>query len=442
MNAPSRVGVILCAVVAGIPAGGAAQAPAECREVLIARGVDANRISRDPCQDLAVMIQALAPSVTRAANEILREDAVPVGSVFSQRDLQARHPQQASLAGTGAQGQAIPSVQPAGVAAGSIARLGTDAGSESLAALGLNPAILFLGDEVSKLLAQYTRFADVSVLVPLSSLRDDDPAGTDDPDYIGARVRLNFTGLSSGSRVWEGARTLVRNWIARGGRNVERIRLALAEAPSVGECVTALLDRSENAAAINAGCGAPLSLEVDMQEAAQLRAELTRVRQAADARYFGADLRFDDGDPTLGAVADASGQFMYAGLAFGRRLGATTDGAARGIRTRLGVRHGKLDVAGTSEFAAEGGLGFDVARTIEEQELSLSGAIEFRTGNAPANLTDQFQTNFVALRGSFLMPLFAGNSVSINFALPIDGDVTRSLSVNLNWGLLLPGAVR
>ena len=432
---------ILILAVAGAPAEAASQAPDQCRQTLIRRGVDANRISRDPCQDVAVMIQALAPSVRRAADEILRDDPARVGDVFSQRDLQARHPQQASLAGTAAQGQAIPSVRPAGVAAGSIAALGTDTGNEALAALSVNPALLFLGDELSRLLAQYTRFADVSLLVPVSRLSDDDPATTDEPDYFGARVRLNFTGLSSGARVWEGARELLRNWIARGGRNVERIRLALAGAPSIGDCADALLDQNESTAAITAGCGGPVSLEVDMREAVLLREQLARVRTAADARYFGADLRYDEGDPTLGAVADASGKFTYAGLSAGRRFGAGTDGAARGIRARVGMRHAKLDVASRSEFAAEGGIGFDVARVVDEQELNLAGAVEFRAGNAPANLTDQFQTDFVAFRGSVLIPVFAGNSMSVNFTLPIDGDVTRALSVNFNWGLLLSSAL-
>lgn len=428
-----------CALAVATPA--AAQTAAQCRAVLVAHGVAEPRISRDPCQDVAVMIQALAPSVVRAANSILQPDAVPVGSVFSQRDLQARHPQQGSLAGSAGQGQALPSVQPAGVAAGTIASLGTDAGNDALASLSLNPAILFLGNEVNKLLAQYSRFADVSILVPVSRLENADPASADEPDYFGARVRLNFTGLSSGAEVWEGARTLVRNWIARGGRNVERLRSALAAAPSLSDCVDALLDQAENAAAISAGCGGAVTLEVDLKEAAQLRGELTRVRRAADARYLGADLRFDGGDPTLGAVPDASGQFTYAGVALGKRFGTGADGAARGIRTRLGVRHANLDAVATSEFAAEGGIGFDIARVIDEQELNLSGAVEFRAGNAPANLTDQFQTNFVVLRGSFLIPVFAENSLSINLAVPVSGEVSRTLSVNFNWGLLLPSVL-
>lgn len=84
------------------------------------------------------MVSALAPHVSKAAEIILKPGTVPVGTVFSQRDLQARHSQQLSLAAPPAQGHAIAGVQPAGVAAGTIAMVSTKAGDDAIAALGLN----------------------------------------------------------------------------------------------------------------------------------------------------------------------------------------------------------------------------------------------------------------------------------------------------------------
>jgi hypothetical protein len=186
-----------------------------------------------------------------------------------------------------------------------------------------------------------------------------------------------------------------------------------------------------------------VTLEVDPQEAEQLRQQLASVRRAADAQYFGADVRVDVGDPTLGSVENASGTFLFAGLSYGRRLGGTAEESSSfGFRSRLGVRHATLDSIAKSEFAVEGGFGFEMARQIQSQEINASAAIEFRQGNSDPVVTDQFQTNFGMLRGSLLLPITAGNSLSINFGTPIWGDASPVMSVNFNWGLLFPDRAR
>lgn len=40
----------------------------------------------------------------------------------------------------------------------------------------------------------------------------------------------------------------------------------------------------------------------------------------ADSKYFGLDLRFDSGDPTLGSKPGAAGTRLFGGLARGRTL--------------------------------------------------------------------------------------------------------------------------
>lgn len=428
-----RIHTIVC--VAGLIGMAAprvhAQDPESCRAVLRKQPGLAGETFANPCLSLATLI-ITGDQQVRAA----------VSKVFGPRDLQARHPQQAALAGTPAQGHAIPSVQPAGVAAGTIAAVGTDAGNDAIAALGLNPAILFIGDEVSRRLAQYSRFADLTVFVPVSQSKSEEAGTTTGAQklrYFGARLRLNLVGVTSGSEVWDGAVSLIRNWISRAGRNQERVRNVLTTAPNLEQCADALI--ANDAAATLSACGQAVTLEVDMAEAEQLRGELTRVRQAADARYFGADVRFDTGDPTMGAVENASGNFMFAGLSYGRRI-AGNAAASYGTRLRLGARHAKLDNVGQAEFAVEGGAGFELARRLENQEVNASTALEFRYGNAEANLTDRFQTNFIMARGSLLLPITSGNSLSINFGVPISGGVSPTLSVNFNWGLLMPAAPR
>jgi hypothetical protein len=433
-------GAALAALVAAAPSSAYGQTQAQCHAVLLARDIPPGSAS-DHCNTLAGLVASTARRVLEAAEVILRDDDAAVGAIFSQRDLQPRYPQLPSLAGTPAQGHAIPGVQPAAMAAGAIAVVGTDAGDDAIAALGLNPLVVLIADEVSRQLARYSRTADLTVFVPVSDLSTEDADAVDraKPRYFGARLRLNVTGVAAGDRVWDGARRLIRNWIVRGGKNLVVVRQAFARATDLTACVRALLDTTATAASAAAGCGGPVELEVDLREAEELRARLAEVRSAADARYFGADIRLDVGDPTLGAVPNSEGRSLFAGLAYGRRLqGAGNVPGSTGIRARLGARHATLDFPEATELALEGGLGFEFARRFELQEINAASAVEFRYGDSPANLTDQFQTNFVMLRGSFVLPVAAGYNVSINVGVPLAGDVSRILSVNFNWGLLLP----
>ena len=378
--------------------------------------------------------------------EVLKSDALKVADIFSQRDLQNPAPQAPELSGTPAQGHSIPGVQPAGVASGTIAALGTRAGQDAIAALSVNPAVLFLAEAATEQLARLSRLADVTVFIPVSSITGDDrPAGTDDGKlrYFGTRVRLNFTGSSSGSAVWKAADELLRARISSSAKTATAIEDLLRTTSNPKACAEALLDSPTTVAVTNA-CGAPFGFTPDMAQAARLREALVNVRRAADAKYLGVDVRIDFGDPTMGEVADARGRSLFAGVAVGRRF--IGRGSSRtGVRARLGLRHAKLDTEEEAEFAAEGGAGIELSRFVGDDELNLSTGIEFRFGNAPDNLTDQFQTNFTMLRGSLLLPITSGNSLSINVGAPVSGDVSPIFSVNFNWGLLLsdrPGLPR
>jgi hypothetical protein len=335
-------------------------------------------------------------------------------------------------------------VQPTGVAAGTIAALGTRAGQDAIAALSVNPMVLFLANEANKQLARASRIADVTVYIPVSGVTQSTTPTTPPPDpnklrYVGARVRLNFLGISSGDAIWNEADTILRTQITQASLFVTSMTKVFQSVPDVKACVSALLSPGPATAGAPPPCDTlDVKWTLDEAQAVRLRDQLAAIRRQADAKYFGADIRYDFGDPTLGAVEDASGKFLFAGIAAGRRFDDGVRRTSAGLRARLGIRHAKLDSVDEAKFAAEGGVGFEVSHTLtDEDEVNLSGAVEFRRGGAPANLTDQFQTDFTMLRGTISLPVTKGNSISINVGKPITGNVSPIFSVNFNWGLLL-----
>jgi hypothetical protein len=247
---------------------------------------------------------------------------------------------------------------------------------------------------------------------------------------------MNINGLSAGDALWSEVDKKVVNAQVRQNRNEKKILAALAGAADAAACANALLQNKPDAE-ITASCGTAVTLELNQADADALAADFVQLRRKADAAYFGADIRLDFGDPTLGAVKDASGTVLFAGFAFGRRFDADGTGPQLGFNARLGMRHAKLDTVATAEFGAEGGVGFDFSRQMQDSEVSGSAAVEFRYGNAPVAVTDQFQTDYAMFRGSFAVPITGGNSVSVNVGLPFAGHVSPTLSVNFNWGLLL-----
>ena len=438
----SRV-CVLCLVILLCTSLAMAENQEACKAVLADR---APLLVAGTAFDPALACNALAGFIIDALTEsssrlILTPDSISVAAIFSQRDLQNQTSHRTNTSGTAAQGHAIPSVQPAGVAAGTIAAIGTRTRQETLAALSVNPAVLFLTNHATERLARLARLADVTVLLPVSAGTAEDAAVTGHPSdrlrYFGTRLRLNLTGLSAGTTVWEQAEAILRTRIAAAALALGTLeRLLEAEGTDVAVCATALLENDESLGAVESACGVAFGFEPSSDTAMELRRQLAGIRRSADAQYFGLDLRLDVGDPTLGEVDNARGRSLFAGLSGGRRFGRT---AGIGIRGRLGIRHAILESESRSEFAAEGGVGVEVSRSFDDgREVNIAGAVEFRHGNAPANLTERFQTDFVMLRGSISLPVTNGNSVSINVGTPLVGNVSPLFSVNFNWGLLLP----
>jgi len=436
------------AAIAGLlllaPSPAAAQTSAErqalCQEAF--RKLDAEAVKTvtdgDFCRNLAGFI-VFKWTATEAAAIV---KSLPE-KVLSPRDVQSRTTGSADLAGTAGQGQAVPGVQPAGVAAGTIAAVGTDAGNDAIAALSVNPAVLFLAEKATAQLAKLSRVADITVFIPVSSANDEDmPAASDDTKlrYAGVRVRFNWTGISSGNQVWTRAEEMLKARIMRMAVTSAHIRTLLVSASDVGGCSAALIDHPSDDAAITAACGGPVDFTPDLAQAQAINDELIRIRRAADAKYFGADFRFDTGDPTLGAVQNASGQFLFAGVALGRRFNADDPAstATSGFRARLGVRHAKLDSQPDAEFALEASVGYELTRRMaDDSSLEISIGFDIRRTKGTSTAPEEFQADYTMLRGSLAMPLIQGAGVSLNVATPITGDVSPTISVNFNWGMLL-----
>jgi hypothetical protein len=135
-------------LVAAAPAS--AQTPAarqaDCQTAFLKLDPDAVKTITDAdfCRGLAgfIIFKWTGPGAAAILKSLTEE-------VLSPRDMQSRSTGHADLGGTAGQGQAVPGVQPAGVAAGTIAMVGTDAGRDAIAALSVNPGVLFLAERAT-----------------------------------------------------------------------------------------------------------------------------------------------------------------------------------------------------------------------------------------------------------------------------------------------------
>jgi hypothetical protein len=342
----------------------------------------------------------------------------------------------AATAGSLAQSEPVPGVQPLGVGGASIAAVGSDSGAKAIVALTVNPAIFFASLNDTEEAARATRIADLTVLFPVDDLDRDEDGRV---DYFGARLRLNFTGARAGSEVLERAGAALLQLAQKETDLALKLDTVLASAPNAGNCYDALLAEEIDDALVASQCGTPFAIEVDDQRYESFRRQMADVRAEADSRYFGLDLRFDFGDPTLGAVANARATSIDAGLAWGRRfLGADPMGPSLGLKARGGARYTHLDDIEETSYAFDGAIGVEGRRPLERgQAITASAGFELRYGGADA-VEDELQTNFTVFRAALAVPLAGMTGITVAVTAPIDGPISPALSVNFDWGLLLP----
>ena len=362
---------------------------------------------------------------------------VDIDAAVSPRDLQQTNSGDAATGGTVAQGEAVPTVQPMAIGGGSVAAVGSDAGANAITALTINPAIFFTTPGSREATAKWSRLTDVTVFFPVDGLDQDDDGSV---DYFGVRLRVNMTGVAAGSKIMREARKALVGLL----KGEEEQTAALAEtfrgAPNLEACVAGLLSTTKDAGAIGRDCGAGVRVKIDEEKYRQFRRQLATVREEADAKYVGLDLRLDVGDPTLGVVPNASATRLTAGLAFGRQfVGQNPQAASAGIKGRLGMHYTDLHDLDETNFAIDGGLGFEARRAVEMQRsVILSGGFEFRFGGAE-QFRSELQTDFLIFRASLAVPITDAAGLSVSVGAPLIGDdVSPSLSIKANWGLLLP----
>jgi hypothetical protein len=255
-------------------------------------------------------------------------------------------------------------------------------------------------------------------------------------------MRVNLTGLSAGSELWAAAEGL-RDLTVIETTETEALESALLDldASRISGCAAQLRNDAAAAEAVVAACGADLRPDLDLPTYEEFRASLAPLREQADSRYFGLDLRMDFGDPTLGAVPDADAVSINGGIAFGRQfVGVEPMAPSLGLRARAGVRYTDLRDLGETSFAADGGLGFVLRRPVDfDKAIGLSGGFEFRFGDVDETLEAALQSDYVMLRAALSVPVTDQVAITLSFAEPLVGDgISQTLSVTGDWRLLLP----
>jgi hypothetical protein len=349
------------------------------------------------------------------------------------RDVQSSRAGDAVPTGSPAQAEAVPGVQPTSLAAVTVAATGSDGGTQTLTSLSINPTLLFGPDDTHSL-ARWSRFTDLTISFPVSDIEGAGGA----LDYLGLRARVNLTAAAAGDAVFNGVLAAYKEVLEGEGLLVARITRVLREASDVEQCARSILasslgDQPE-------GCNADFRIDLAPSAYRQLKESIARAREKADAKYLGLDLRFDTGDPTLGAVPGTDLQSLEVGVAWGRRfLKPKLRDLLIGVRSRLGMRY--VDPVSTGqdvEWAVTGGIGLEGSRLMGlEQTARFTLGFEFDYANSPAAQREALGTDFLALRSSLSIPLVGSASLAVGVNVPIVGPESPSLSFNLGGGLLM-----
>ncbi len=350
------------------------------------------------------------------------------------RDLQNTNAG-ATASGSGAQDEAVPTVQPTAAGAASLSAVGADSGLASIATISLNPAMFFAPSGDAETMARLTRIADISLLVPVGEA-DKDQNGR--PDYFGLRLRLNVNGAQAGTAVAEAAKAFLAQ-VQDEAALANRIASALGNASDPAACISALFNENPSPDVIRRECG--VDFQPDERAYETMRQRIAVARAEADAKYFGLDLRADFGDPTLGGVDNASATSLSAGLAFGKQVNAAqANGASVGVRGRAGMRYTELRSTGEGSYAFDGGFGLEARRSLDATtSILLTAGLEARYGGDDTT-ENELQTNYTAFRATLSLPVTGATALAIAYGTPIAGKISPTFSVNFNWKLLLPKA--
>jgi len=381
-------------------------------------------LTRASCQTLAVfLVDTLTQSYYRTENN----------ARIPPRDVQSSRAGDAVPVGSPAQAEAVPGVQPAALASVALATVGSDGGTDALTSISINPTLLF-GPDDTRALARWSRFTDLTISFPVSDIE----GGIGGLDYLGLRARVNLTAARVGDAVFNGVLDAYKEVLEGEGLLTARIKRVLEEAPDVERCARSILASRLGEEA--EGCNSDVRIEVAPGAYRRLKEKIALAREKADAKYLGLDLRFDTGDPTLGAVPGTDLRSFEAGLAWGRRfVKPDLRKLLVAVRSRLGVRY--VDPVPTGQdvaWSVTGGVGFEGSRLMGlEQTARFTLGFEFDYANSPEAQREALRNDFLVLRSSLTIPLLGAASLTVGFTAPIVGDDDPSVSFNFGGGLLM-----
>lgn len=402
---------------------------ADCRAVR--KSLDSLGRSNLGCKQLAVF---LGDAITDAAFKSRK--AADTALKLTPRKLQSTRSGEANVSGVPGQAMGAPTAQPAPLASASLSGAGTDEGTKGIAAISINPVTLFGGTDTLAA-AKWSRFTDLTVLVPVASTNGS-PGRL---GYFGVRARLNLTGLNAGDRLLSDVSAAFAKAVGAEAVFDQQLKEAFESFPdsaTVAKCAAAVLASSYGDSPEE--CLGKVTVGLSQADYDTLHNAIVLAREKADARYFGLDLRFDNGDPTLARDPTKEVTAVQAGLAFGRRsLKPNLNAITLGLQGRLGVRYSDPKSSSDSVvWSLDGALGFETSRLMSsDQPVRFSTGLEFRYANKPDDVAERNQTDYLVVRGGLAIPLIGGASVSVGFTGPLTGDVSPDLSVNFNWGLMM-----
>jgi len=419
---------VLGLLVAGTVAAGSLQAQdrdSTCHPVLVKRPNLASEPVAGACRQLAQSL--LEPEI-----EALWKPAGRVVVQTAPRDVQSTSGGNAAPAGSPAQAAAVPSIQPTAFASANIAAIAQDSGSNAIAAIAINPATLFSSVTDPKELARLSRLVDLTFFFPVDGADANDDGRL---DYAGARLRLNLTAGSQANPLNARGDELMRSLTEEANDQTVRLEHLLNTTPTFEACVEALTASPVSTAKVEEACGGSLTLTPGAAYE-QLHRLMGEARERADAQYLGLDLRVDTGDPTFGAVENAAGTSIVAGLGYGKRLAPSLTATSGGVRGRLGVRYVSLRDTTLTDWQVDGGLALEFSRVMETQRLEFSAGFEFRySGKEDAR--EILRTRYVEFRTGLVVPLAGSTGLSVAFSTPLVGEISPTLSLNMNWQQLL-----
>lgn len=404
---------------------------ATCHRVLVTLPNLASEPVEGACRQLAAAFMDKPIAALWRASDRPEVEVAP-------RDIQSSSGGNAAPAGSPAQATAVPSIQPTAFASANLAAIAQDSGSNTIAAIAINPATIFSSTTDPAELARLSRLVDLTLFFPVDGADANDDGKL---DYAGARLRLNLTAGSQAKPLGTRGAALIDSLTASSNDLIVRLEDLLQSTPTFDACLNVLDADAPSAAQVEVACGAPLVVTPDAAAYEEVHRLMGEARERADAQYLGLDLRVDTGDPTFGAVDNAAGTSVVAGIGYGKRLAPSLTATSGGVRGRFGVRYVSLRDTTLTDWQVDGGLALEFSRVMETQRLEFSAGVEFRYSGAE-DAREILRTRYLEFRTGLVIPLAGSTGFSVAFSTPLIGEISPTLSLNLNWQQLLAAASR